>query len=88
MRLTRDGSLQIVRVRDDETSVLAETSFPLEFEKTLAVAARVRGNAITATIDGVSISAEDRDERAFRDGGIGLFINEGALSADAVSITG
>ena len=88
VRLTREGSLQIVRVRDDATSVLAETSFPLEFEKTLAVAARARGNAITATINGVSISAEDRDEHAFRDGGIGLFINEGALSADSVSITG
>jgi hypothetical protein len=88
VRVMRNDCLQIIRVRDDVTSVLAETGFPLVFETTLTVAARVLGNAITATINGVSIDAEDRDKHAFRDGGIGLFIREGALSADSVSIMG
>lgn len=86
VRLIREGKLQLIRVRDDETRVLAEAEFLLEFEKKLSVTARVRGNAIVATINGVSISAEDGDEHAYRDGGIGLFIHEGALSADAVSV--
>ena len=88
IRLTRDGKLQIVRVRDDVTCVLAETGFPLEFERMLAVTARVRGTAITATVDGVSIGAVDGGAHAFGDGGIGLFVKEGALSADAVRVTG
>ena len=88
VRLVRGGRLQIVRVRDNSTSVLAETKFPLEFEETLAVAARAQGNAITAVINGVSINAEDHDEHAFRDGGIGLFINEGTLSTDSLRVVG
>ena len=88
VRLTREGRLQIVRVRDDATSVLAETDFPLEFETTLAIAARVHGNAITATVNGVAIGAEDRDAYALGDGGIGLFVHEGALSADVVRVAG
>lgn len=88
VRLTRAGKLQIVRVRDDDTKVLAEVDYPLEFEKKLSVTARVHGNTTTATVNGTSISAEDSDEQAFKDGGIGLFINEGALSTDAVSIRG
>ncbi|MDB5541636.1 MAG: ADP-ribosylglycohydrolase family protein [Devosia sp.] len=88
VRLTREGKLQIVRVRDNETSVLGETAFPFQFEKKLSVTARVRGTRIEATVDGVSISVEDTDEHAFKDGAIGLFISEGALSTDAVSITG
>jgi ADP-ribosylglycohydrolase len=88
VRATRTGTLQIVRVRDDETKVLAETGFPLAFEKKLSFTARAEGNAISAIVDGVSLSAEDNDAGAFADGGIGLVIHEGALSTDAVTISG
>ena len=87
VRVTRDGSLQIVRVRDDETKVLAETSLRVTFEKKLSFAARAQGNAISATVDGVSLSAEDDDAEAFTNGGIGLIIHEGALSTDAVTVS-
>jgi ADP-ribosylglycohydrolase len=87
VRLTRDGRLQIVRVRDEETRVLTETAFPLAFETTLSIAARVQGRTISATVNGVTISAEDDDAHRLEDGGVGLFIHEGALSADAVSIS-
>ena len=86
IRLTRDGKLQIVRVRDDVTTVLAETPFALEFEKKIAVKASVRGNRIAANVDGCEISAEDQDDMAFKDGGVGLFIHEGALSTDELAI--
>lgn len=88
VRVTRDGTLQIVRVRDDETKVLAETSLPVAFEKKLSFVARAQGNAISATVDGVSLSAEDDDAEAFANGGIGLIVHEGALSTDAVTISG
>ena len=87
VRVTRDGSLQIVRVRDDETKVLAETSLRVSFEKKLSFAARAQGNAISATVDGISLSAEDDDAEAFTNGGIGLIIHEGALSTDAVTVS-
>jgi hypothetical protein len=87
VRVTRDGALQIVRVRDDEEKVLAEAKFPLEFERKLSFKARARGNAISVTVNGVSLSAEDDDAEAFADGGIGLVIHEGALSTDAVIVS-
>jgi len=83
VRLTRAGELQIVRVRDDEVKVLAETAMPLQFEKALSFTARADGSSISATVDGVSLSAEDE---AFANGGIGLIISEGALSTNAVKV--
>lgn len=85
VRLTREGKLQIVRVKDDDVKVLAEVDFPLVFETKLAMTASVSGSTISATVAGVSIRASDDD---FRDGGVGLVISEGALSTDAVTISG
>jgi hypothetical protein len=88
VRATREGRLQIVRVRDDEAKVLAETSMPVEFEKKLPFTARAQGNSISATVGGISLSAEDDSAEAFANGGVGLFVSEGALSTDAVTISG
>lgn len=85
VRVTRDNSLQIVRVRDDQTKVLAETSLRTSFEKKLSFAARAQ--VISATVDGISLSADDDDAEAFTNGGIGLIIHEGALSTDAVTVS-
>ncbi len=86
VRVTRDGKLQIVRVRDDEVKVLAETGFALEFQTRLAITARVTGNTIAATVNGVKLSATDDTAEAFANGGIGLVVHEGALSADVVTV--
>ncbi len=88
IRFTRAGALQIVRVRDEDVVVLAETEFELTFDETLKVVASVRGNRITATVNDVAIAADDGDPVAQRDGGIGLFIHEGALSTNAIAISG
>ena len=86
-RLTRDGKLQIVRVRDEETSVLAETAFPTTFEKKVNVAVTAKGSRITAIVDGVRLEAEDTSASAYADGGVGLLVSEGALSADEVRVS-
>lgn len=83
VRATRKGELQIVRVRDDEVTVLASKPMPLEFERKLSFAARVKGNDISASVGEMSLDAKDD---FFADGGIGLVINEGALSTDAVTV--
>lgn len=86
VRATRDGKLQIVRRRDEQTLVLAEADYPLIFETKVAVALTVEGNTIRVIFDGVELSAVDDSVQAFRDGGIGLLVNEGALSTDEVRI--
>jgi ADP-ribosylglycohydrolase len=86
-RLTRAGQLQIVRVRDEETSVLAETPFPTTLEKKVSIAVTAKGSRILAVVDGVRLEAEDDSPSAYADGGIGLLVAEGALSADEVRIT-
>lgn len=86
IRVTRDGALQIVRVRDDEVKVLAEKPFILAFETRLAVTARADGATIWASVNGTTLTAADDGPEAFANGGIGLVINEGALSAEAVTI--
>jgi len=88
VRATRGGKLQIVRTRDDDTSVLAETDFDLVFHKTIPVTLSVAGNRISAFFGGVALEAEDTSKEAFKDGGIGLLIAEGAMSTDAVHVSG
>ena len=87
VRATRDGKLQIVRTRDAETIVLAETDYALVFEKRIAVTLTAEGSRISAVFDGVRLEGTDDSAQRFRDGGIGLLINEGALSTDEVRVS-
>lgn len=87
IRLVRDGRLQIVRVRDEETVVLAETLFAFAFEAQVPLEVRVRGTTIAVIAGGVSLEARDDSELAFADGGFGLVVHEGALSTDAVTVS-
>jgi hypothetical protein len=73
-------------VRDDETVVLAETSFPTTLEKTVSLTVVAKGTRITATADDAVLEADDASDAAFRDGGIGLQVADGALSTDAVHV--
>ena len=86
VRVTRDGQLQIVRVRDAETTVLARTGFLLIFEKKISAKVTVQDTHITATFDDVTLRADDQTAAAFTNGGIGLLIAEGALSTDEVRV--
>jgi hypothetical protein len=88
VRLNRGGALEIVRVRDDETTVLAQTPFDLRFESPIPVRVAVEGSEIRAEVAGTRLTARDESPQALRDGGIGLFISEGALSTDEVRVTG
>lgn len=85
-RVTRNGKMQIVKVRDEDTTVLAETAFATEFERNVAMKVTANGNRITFEADGVSLSAEDGGADAFRDGGIGLIVHEGALSSNEIRV--
>ena len=75
-----------MRVRDAQTAVLERTEFPLVFEKKISAKMTVPGTQITANFDDVVLRADDETITAFRNGGIGLLIAEGALSTDAVRV--
>jgi len=85
-RVTRDGKMQIVRVRDEDTRVLAETAFATEFEKPIAMKVSAKGNRISFKANGTSLSVEDDSREAFADGGVGLLVHEGALSSNEIRI--
>lgn len=85
-RLTRNDRFQIVRVCDGETAVLAEQSFTRALEAELPMTVTARGETLTATIGDARISASDNTAQAFSDGGIGLMVTEGAVSAETIAI--
>lgn len=85
-RVMRDGKVQIIRVRDAVTRILAETVLTDVYERPLVFDIAVLGNTLTATVDGKTLSVEDTEREAFADGGIGLLICAGALSTDAIHI--
>lgn len=82
-RLLRSGCFQIVRVRDEVATVLAETAFKVEFETAVEVTVTVEGASITATANGLALSATDV---AFANGALGLVVFEGALSTESVRV--
>jgi len=81
------GKAQLVKVRDDDCTVLAEAPCRWSLEKPVALALEVSGRAITGVIDGaVTLSAQDDSGAPFENGGVGLVIVEGALSTDQVDV--
>ena len=82
-RLVRSGLFQIVRLRDEVLTVMAESTFPVELEKAVSMSVTVTGSRIIAAVDGVSLTADDE---SFADGAIGLLVHEGALSTHAVRV--
>lgn len=82
-RLVRAGSLQIVRVRDEVTTILAETPFPVTLEIPVNMSVTVTGNDIVVRADDATLTAQDD---AFANGAIGLLVHEGALSTQTVHV--
>ena len=77
--------LRLVKQRDDERIVLAETAFPWSLERPYRFTLEARGAEIVGSVDGVSLSATDTSQ-PFDDGGVGLVIAAGALSTDLVEV--
>jgi hypothetical protein len=79
--------LRLIKVRDDERIVLAETPFRWSLEKPVSLMLELCGDNIAGIVDGVPLlHARDDGGARFADGGIGLVIAEGALSTDQVKV--
>jgi hypothetical protein len=88
IRLLRRGTLQIVRVRDDDQRVLAECPFPFALDKLVRLQATVRSSEISVIADGITLVASDNSAERLADGGIGLIVANGMLQTDAVTVCG
>jgi ADP-ribosylglycohydrolase len=82
-RLVRKGAFEIVMVRDEVTTVLAETPFNVVLEQPVAMTVSVQGDLISATAGTTTITANDG---TFANGAIGLLVHEGALSTETVRV--
>jgi hypothetical protein len=87
VRVMRSGELQIVRVRDRQAEVLASSACTFAWEVPLSINVTVHGREIAATVGGASVEARDDTQWAFMNGGVGLFVHEGAISTDAIEVT-
>jgi ADP-ribosylglycohydrolase len=87
LELERGEKAQLIKVRDDDCTVLAEAPCRWRLEKPVALALEVKGHAVTGVVDGaVTLKAQDDSGAPFDNGGIGLVIVEGALSTDQVEV--
>ena len=84
--LEAGGVLRLVKVRDELRTVLAEAPFAWELDRSYVFTLSVKGAAIEGTVDGVTIRATDTGAEAYENGGIGLVIDSGALSTDAIDV--
>jgi ADP-ribosylglycohydrolase len=84
VRLGRNGTLQIVRRRDEIETVLAETPLPVAFETPIELRITASGRQLMVEAAGTRLEAEDA---TYRSGMIGLGVFEGALSTDRILVT-
>jgi ADP-ribosylglycohydrolase len=86
LELTRDQSLQLIKV-DHEPRSLAATKFEWELNLGNTLALEVNGNLLRASIDG-NVMFEVRDEQnPFLTGGVGLSVDTGCISAPNIAVT-
>ena len=84
--LVRSNVLRLVRARDGETTVLAETPFEWSFERPYHFIVETEGQTIEVTVDGVRLAARDKSEGAIANGGVALIIEGGAASSDEILV--
>jgi ADP-ribosylglycohydrolase len=84
--LERPDKLLLVRIRDGETTLLAETAFAWSFEKPYRFVVEVDGRRISAAVDGLRLAALDNSVEALVDGGVAMIVQGGAVSTDEVVV--
>ncbi len=86
-RIWKSGKFEIVRVRDENQEVLAETDVILIPEEPVLAAIAVKGGRLSASAGGIQLSAMDTSAVTLASGGIGLLVAEGAVSTDVIRVT-
>ncbi len=86
LQLEAGNKARLVKVRDDVRSILAEAPCRWTLEEPIMLALEVRGADITGIAGGATLRGTDDSDAPFENGGIGLVIAEGALSADEIQV--
>ena len=86
-RLCRDGQFQILRVLDDERTVLAAARFPWCPDEPVPLSMTVRGRCISASAGSTVLTADDGSESSFAAGAMGLLVADGAVTADRIRVS-
>ncbi|RFU47610.1 ADP-ribosylglycohydrolase family protein [Paraburkholderia sp. DHOC27] len=86
--LSRDGFLRLVKVRDDKRTVLGEQAFAWHLEQPYLMSVTLNGPQITCSVDGQPVFSVRDETTPYENGGIGLLIEEGALSTSEVRVSG
>jgi ADP-ribosylglycohydrolase len=82
-----DGRVRLIK-RDHDETILAGDRFPWQFDRKYDVGLQVNGNAIEAYVDGRQIFAvRDTHDLPLSGGGVGLVVDTGSISAQAVNVT-
>ena len=84
--LVRPNVLRLVRVRDGESTVLAQTPFEWSFERPYYFVLETVGATFEVAVEGVRLAARDDSEEAIADGGVALIIAGGAASSDEILV--
>lgn len=83
--LVEEGKAQLVKSRDGVT-VLAEAPFTVERDRAYELSLQAKGNTLTASIDGRQLFSVEDADNPLTGGAVGLIVQDGCLSADAVKI--
>ena len=86
LQLEAGNKARLVKVRDDVRTILAEAPCRWTLEEPIMLALEVRGADITGIAGGATLRGTDDSDAPFENGGIGLVIAEGALSADEIQV--
>jgi hypothetical protein len=84
--LVRPNVLRLVRARDGEITVLAETLFEWSFERPYHFVLEIVGSTIEVAVDDIQLAARDDGEGAMDSGGVALIIAGGAASTDEILV--
>jgi ADP-ribosylglycohydrolase len=84
IRLVDRSLAQLVRVFDDETTVLAEQPFDWEYYRTYELGVTVEGEALAGWVDDLRLTARDP---ALPSGAVALLVADGHTATNAVRIT-
>ena len=84
--LVRPNILRLIRMRDGEATVLAESPFEWTFETPYPFRVSAQGEQIDASVGGVRLEARDSGPLGLADGGVALMVCGGACSCDEALI--
>jgi ADP-ribosylglycohydrolase len=84
LRLTRANQCQLVRVYDDQETVLSECACMLAFGQAFLFSLDVKGDQIIGRIDGTCVVRATDD--TLRDGGIAIRVSDGRVATSSVRV--